>query len=278
VWAPPATVDSHWPDWVRQTVRAVFLPPGGTAIDITSDITPDISSDITARASAVVHDAAPSSGHRSQPFWSSLIAADHVSAVDPASPDVTDHRSAQNGHGNAELGHEVASADLVIADLTGRLSPLHGLVGDGGAAINALGRGGIDDRLGMIAARALRPGGILAVLTQSGAAEDRGAGPRQVQGIDGATAAAIDDPTGFVVASAQNADLLYLQHIVIPTAPLTRLITVSDAREGSGLDAGVGHIDLLIFLKPRPRSRPTTDGSTHATPSTVAATRPADLR
>ena len=28
------------------------------------------------------------------------------------------------------------------------------------------------------------------------------------------------DPTGSVVASAQNADLLYLQHIVIPTRPL----------------------------------------------------------
>jgi hypothetical protein len=273
VWAPPATIDSHWADWVRQNVLAVFLPASGTAIDITADITPDI----TARASADV--AASSSVHRSEPFWSSLIAADHVSVVVAASPDVTDHRSARDGYGRAELGREVASAELVIADLTGRLSSPPGLVGDGRGAINAFCRGGIDDRLGMIAARALRPGGILAVLTECRTAEDPDAGSRQVHAIGDATAAAIDDPTGFVVASAQNADLLYLQHIVIPTAPLTRLVTVSDAaREGSALEAGVGHIDLLIFLKPRPRSRPTTHGSTHATPSTAAAPRPADPR
>ena len=58
----------------------------------------------------------------------------------------------------------------------------------------------MDGRLGMLAAGMLRGGGILAVLT------------RVRHTADGA----LVDATGGIVASAQNADLLYLQHIVIP--------------------------------------------------------------
>ena len=50
----------------------------------------------------------------------------------------------------------------------------------------------------------LRGGGILAVLT------------RVRHTADGV----LVDATGGIVASAQNADLLYLQHIVIPAQPL----------------------------------------------------------
>src|SRR2546423_989557 len=61
----------------------------------------------------------------------------------------------------------------------------------------------VDGRIGMLAAAALRGGGILAVLTRGHHQPTPGA--------------ALADPTGAIVAAAQNADLLYLQHIVIPT-------------------------------------------------------------
>src|SRR5205085_2165103 len=61
----------------------------------------------------------------------------------------------------------------------------------------------ISDHLTLLAARLLRAGGLLAVLTHS----------------DWSTGALLD-PTGPLVACAQNADLLYLQHIVALHTPL----------------------------------------------------------
>ena len=92
------------------------------------------------------------------------------------------------------------SVDLVLADLTDTT----------GAPI--------DGRLGMLAAGMLRGGGILAVLT------------RVRHTADGA----LVDATGGIVASAQNADLLYLQHIVIPARPL-RPPRATDAAAAPGL-------------------------------------------
>ena len=104
----------------------------------------------------------------------------------------------------------------------------------------------------MLAAVALRGGGILAVLTRC----------HQQPGPPGA-AGPLVDPTGAIVAAAQNADLLYLQHIVIPTGHLTPphpSVAVSPAVSPleppyrGNLDAAghrdTAHVDLLVFAKP----------------------------
>ena len=59
------------------------------------------------------------------------------------------------------------------------------------------------DLVALVAARLLRVGGILAVITHCDW-----------------TRGELVDPTGAVVASAQNADLLYLQHIIALHAPV----------------------------------------------------------
>jgi hypothetical protein len=59
------------------------------------------------------------------------------------------------------------------------------------------------DHIALLAARLLRVGGILAVLTHSDWSQGE-----------------LVDPTGPVVASAQNADLLYLQHIIALHTPI----------------------------------------------------------
>ena len=96
----------------------------------------------------------------------------------------------------------------------------------------------IDGRLGMLAAGMLRGGGILAVLARVGHSAD---------GV-------LVDATGGIVASAQNADLLYLQHIVIPARPL-RPPRVTDAAADQAGDLPtvheVAHVDLLMFARPR---------------------------
>ena len=98
----------------------------------------------------------------------------------------------------------------------------------------------------MLAAGVLRGGGILAVLTRCRPTAD----------------GALVDASGGIVASAQNADLLYLQHIVIPDRSL---LPLRRDRCGPGairtLDRPraheVAHVDLLVFARPRA-------GNTHA--------------
>jgi hypothetical protein len=110
-----------------------------------------------------------------------------------------------------------------------------------------------EDGIGLLGADLLAPGGVLAVLTHS----ERGDGR-------------LIDPTGSVVASAQAADLLYLQHIVLLTAPLhaAPLGTRTGGEPSAGRPAadtrhspegatrgdeptpGDGVIDLLLFLQP----------------------------
>ncbi|NUT52793.1 MAG: hypothetical protein HOV94_36730 [Saccharothrix sp.] len=80
----------------------------------------------------------------------------------------------------------IGSADLVVTTL----HPRHNR--DSGA-----------DRVALFAARLLRVGGILAVLTHCDW-----------------TTGELTDPTGAVVTAGQNADLLYLQHIVAVHAPV----------------------------------------------------------
>lgn len=109
------------------------------------------------------------------------------------------------------------------------------------------------DSMALVAARLLRVGGILAVLTHS----DWSRGE-------------LTDPTGTIVASAQNADLLYLQHIVAVHVPVrdgrfaTDLIpdvdgSAADAQARTAHRAAVRglpvphrriHSDVLVFAQP----------------------------
>jgi hypothetical protein len=109
----------------------------------------------------------------------------------------------------------------------------------------------VDGRLGMLAVGRLRGGGILAVLL------------RVRHSADGV----LVDATGGIVASAQNADLLYLQHIVILAQPL-RSARATDAAQHQVPDLStvheVAHVDLLVFARPR-------TGNTHAESGMAAA-------
>ncbi|EWC64489.1 hypothetical protein UO65_0096 [Actinokineospora spheciospongiae] len=113
------------------------------------------------------------------------------------------------------------------------------------------------DLLAAVAARLLRVGGILVVLTHCDW-----------------TSGELIDPTGAVVASAQNADLLYLQHIVALHAPVhggrftTEPPTAPDDTEAEdrarhravvrGLPAPHQriHSDVLVFAQPHEHEPP----------------------
>jgi hypothetical protein len=121
-------------------------------------------------------------GPGARPFWADLVGDSDRStatAFPPTPPDLGD--GVFDGAEDAP-----ADTDLIITSLR----PEHG--GDQSS-----------DLVALVAARLLRVGGILVVLTHC----DWPAGE-------------LIDPTGAVVASAQNADLLYLQHIVALHAPV----------------------------------------------------------
>ena len=93
--------------------------------------------------------------------------------------------------------------------------------------------------------------------------------------------AALVDPTGAIVAAAQNADLLYLQHIVIPTGPLrpharTRRVSAA-AAAGAATPArrrrrhDIAHVDLLVFAQPH-------SGLRTGTPTPTSTNAADDLR
>lgn len=91
-------------------------------------------------------------------------------------------------------------------------------------------------RLAQQAAAALAANGVLVVLTHHQVHDGR-----------------LVDPTGAVVTSAQDEDLLYLQHIVALLAPLhelTRRSTGPASGEGYSPHSRV-HLDLLVFAQPR---------------------------
>jgi hypothetical protein len=128
-------------------------------------------------------------GPASRPFWADLIGN---SVGDPQSTPATATRVSEpppTGLDPAVLdGPDAvpADTDLIITSLRPEHSGDH-----------------TSDLVALVAARLLRVGGILAVITHS----DWSRGE-------------LTDPTGAVVASAQNADLLYLQHIIAVHVPV----------------------------------------------------------
>lgn len=130
----------------------------------------------------------------------------------------------------------------------------------------------VDDRVGMLGRMALRRGGILAVLTRCHTSRPDTAATALAVASSVGNLEELVDPTGQIVAAAQNADLLYLQHIVIPTAPLlppaNPPVNTAAVTQPNDLDEGerppqpsrpapgrhghaLAHVDLLVFLSPR---------------------------
>ncbi|MEV0675919.1 hypothetical protein AB0I60_05275 [Actinosynnema sp. NPDC050436] len=204
-------------------------------------------------------------GPASRPFW-----ADLVRGVDPAPTTVP---TAPEATVAVPVPGEVANlgdaADLIVASLPPHVS------GNQSA-----------DLVALYAARRLRVGGILVVLTRS----DWRSGE-------------LTDPTGAVVTAGQNADLLYLQHIVALHTPVRDgRFHVADTQSDDHPDDNSGdrdvddadaltrhravvrglpsphrriHSDVLVFAQPHDH-RPTPTALPSA--PTDAVSQPEDLR
>jgi hypothetical protein len=171
-------------------------------------------------------------GPGARPFWAHLV-GDPDGSPTPVAPSSGSDLSGAVLDG---AGTPPTNTDLVITSL----HPEHS--GDHDA-----------DLVALVAARLLRVGGIFVVLTHC----DWSGGE-------------LIDPTGAAVASAQNADLLYLQHIVALHAPVRGGRFVSEQLTGSdGAAAGDDvlarhraavrglpaphrriHSDVLVFAQP----------------------------
>ncbi|MER7859171.1 hypothetical protein ABTX61_08715 [Amycolatopsis japonica] len=210
----PDPIDAHavWPVPIVEAITTAFtdtdahvvlvdLDPAPATATMPLDIdgvTTDSAASVTAAREAVhaigrtadtvtFHSGDGGSAALSRPFWAGLVsAADDPSAAlagTPSVPDGTDAPCSAEGHA-PERG---TRADLVIVSLP-----------DDAASVPL-------DRLVLLAANRLRQGGILAVYTHSDWTRGR-----------------LVDPTGVIVAAAQHADLLYLQHIVTLHAPVEK--------------------------------------------------------
>lgn len=150
----------------------------------------------TARVERVPVDT-DATGAASRPFWADLIGgsgpAPATVPTTPIAPSIAVETSASHDSTDGTDG-----ADLIITSLPPALS------GDHCDSTSATNNADVSaDLVALFAAHRLQAGGILAVLTHS----DWAAGE-------------LTDPTGAVVAAGQNADLLYLQHIVALHAPI----------------------------------------------------------
>ena len=206
-----------------------------------------------------------STGPASRPFWADLVGGVNQAPVTvPIAPEGTVEVSVPDAV--TDLGDGAA---LIVASLPQHLS------GDHSA-----------DLVALYAARRLRVGGILAVLTHCDW-----------------TSGELTDPTGAVVTAGQNADLLYLQHIVALHAPVRDgRFDLTDTHQDDHPDgvhsdhqaddgdarachrASVRglpaphrriHSDVLVFAQPHDHQPPPA-----ASPSapTDAVSRPEDLR
>lgn len=218
VWAAgpaPIDLDAIWPIPIVSKIVGSFSPPGGRVVLLVwpaPGASPRLAAVSADAAAASPITAAPgaepddevadalatiagfdrtghvvrlcgnptATGSGSGPFWADRVGGGQYSPGALAPPPCS-------GGGVLDRAETVpADTDLIITSLR----PEHG--SDHTA-----------DLVALFAARLLRVGGILAVLTHC----DWPAGE-------------LIDPTGAVVASAQNADLLYLQHIVALHAPV----------------------------------------------------------
>jgi hypothetical protein len=142
-------------------------------------------------------------GPGSRPFWASLVGTpdDPPATLSPPRRSHPRGEAPDSAEGAPQDG--IGSTDLIITSLRPDQGGDH-----------------TGDLVALVAARLLRVGGILAVLTHCDW-----------------TVGELTDPTGAVVASAQNADLLYLQHIVALHAPVRAGRFAVDSLTASGRTA-----------------------------------------
>jgi hypothetical protein len=220
--------------------------------------------DRAARVERVPVDAT-STGPASCPFW-----ADLVGGVGPAPATISTAPEVAVEVPLPDVVTEpVDSADLIVTSLPPRRSGDHG-------------HGNTADLIALYAARRLRVGGILVVLTHCDW-----------------TSGELTDPTGAVVTAGQNADLLYLQHIVALHTPVRdgrfRLADAQSDGVHGDRDTDDGdararhrasvrglppshqriHSDVLVFAQPHDH-QPTSPTSPSAPADAVS--QPGDLR
>jgi hypothetical protein len=192
------------------------------------------------RTATVIH--LPTRAHDrsgSRPFWADLVPS-------PDSPVGTAAgTSARGALGSADgtavmpandLDGVAGSADLIITSF-----PVDPTTPEGGDQFR--------DHVALAAARLLRVGGILTVLTHS----DWSGG-------------VLIDPTGPIVAAAQNADLLYLQHIIALHTPIRdhQLIFTPGAVEEAQHTSAAHHV--AEDGSPEPHQRSSSDVVVFAQP------------
>ncbi|WP_229874157.1 hypothetical protein [Amycolatopsis deserti] len=185
----------------------------------------------TVRIARVPHRTA-SDTPASAPFWADLI--------EGTGPAPTTSVVAVNDAVTGEETKRSGGEDLIISSLRPELS------GDHSA-----------DLVALFAARRLRVGGVLVVLTHCDW-----------------TSGQLTDPTGVVVAAGQNADLLYLQHIVAVHTPIRDgRFHLPDEHSDTAGDSARGrhrarvrglplphrriHSDVLVFTQPHDQQPPT---------------------
>ena len=174
-------------------------------------------------------------GPASRPFWDDLL---HTTPS-PRRPGTGPLPGSAPGAAANRLDTATATADLIITNLR----PEHS--GDR-----------TSDHVALLAARLLRVGGTLTVLTHSGWSRGE-----------------LVDPTGPMVACAQNADLLYLQHIVALHTPIHRghLLSHSHKRPAPPRNQAPHYrisSDVLVFAQPHDHQPPPLPPTTVPAPWT----------
>ncbi|SEB46697.1 hypothetical protein SAMN04489727_1980 [Amycolatopsis tolypomycina] len=281
----PDPIDAHetWPVPIVERITTAFTAPGAhvVLIDVGTDAaatttaaTAGATTAATAGAMAtgavvpeavqeavralgrtvtatVVDTPADASGSPVRPFWADLVLDAATPAPAPAAPTTRPAHGAAGSGGGAPGSSPAERADLVLVALPAHAAEQVSL-----------------DRLALRAAGLLRYGGIFAVYTHSDWNEGR-----------------LVDPTGAVVAAAQHADLLYLQHIValhtpvrhgrLHAAPTTAVVAEYDRTAHRATVRGLpaphrrAHSDIQVFAQP-------TDLGTPPPDTDVAALTPDD--
>jgi hypothetical protein len=206
----------------------------------------------------------PGRAHRHPPIVAGGPAAGPVGATAGAVPHAHRYADEPSNRGASTVGTPTAAPLPAGMPTTAPADPSQGSELHGHRdreegrrlVVIDLGSRPASDRLGLHAAALLTPGGILAVLTHSAYRD----------GV-------LVDHTGSVVVSAQHADLLYLQHIVIVPDPLIAASGSSEHREPDDqpahhADGTARVIDLLLFTRP---TDPEVDDQVHADPTHAGA-------
>jgi len=244
----PTDPDATWPTPILTKIITSFSAPGDQIVLLhnpartggLTDHSPAVESDAeVATALAAIKDLhrTPQVIHWEPTATASksttpLSGADQLSTPDsPWSPRTDPLPGSTPDAAATHLDTTTADADLIITSLPPQHSGPY-----------------TSDHITLLAARLLRVGGILVVLTHS----DWSSGE-------------LLDPTGHLVACAQNADLLYVQHIVALHTPvhcgqLHSTPTVDHTPQAYGPGRATPHrrisSDVLVFAQPQTTNHP----------------------